>query len=70
MYPYTSDALSRAFVTTAEDVPTIDECNVEHLALIDDELRDNLKLVASPDTIQQIRTVAGTDKTYRTLRNI
>ena len=67
---YTSDTLSRAFITSADDEPTIDECNVEHLALIDDELRDNLKLVASPDTIQQIQTAVGTDKTYRTLRDI
>ena len=67
---YTSDTLSRAFITSADDEPTVDECNVEHLALIDDELRDNLKLVASPDTIQQIQTAAGTDETYRTLRDI
>ena len=39
---YTSDTLSRAFITSADDEPTVDECNVEHLALIDDELRDNL----------------------------
>ena len=67
---YTSDTLSRAFITSADDEPSIDECNVEHLALIDDELRDNLKLVASPDTIQQIQTAAGTDETYRALRDI
>ena len=52
----TSDTLSRALITSADDEPTIDECNVEHLSLIDDELRDNLKLVASHDTIQQIQT--------------
>jgi hypothetical protein len=65
---YTSDALLRACITNQCDA--VDDCCIEQLATVDIELASSLKLVAAPETIQQIQQAAETDETYCLLRDV